>query len=174
MLNTERLPQTRHVSCGLSLTTSHSAHNTAFCRAIALRRRLLSGASACEPFITEPRKTSLTIFNSLQAKSFPPRWCYLDNFMTLQWLRGHTASIGGPLPFSCRSSTIAMSIELRLAVDLAIYRPSLRNCMTFFPLRPSCAQREFVFGFCSSPRNVCSSNRKSTSRNLDRLVGRTG
>src|SRR5580692_1485147 len=101
MLNSERLPQTRHVSCGLSLTTSHSAHNTAFCKATALRHRLLSGpSSACEPFMTEPRKTSLTIFNSFQAESFPPRWCYLDNFLTLQWLRRHTASIGGAFPFS--------------------------------------------------------------------------
>ena len=102
MLNSERLLQTRHVSCGLSLTTSHSAHNTAFCRAIAVRHRPLSGASSTyEAFITEPRKTSLTIFNSFQEESFPPRWCYLDNFLTLQWLRRHTVSIGGALLLSC-------------------------------------------------------------------------
>src|ERR1700678_1079005 len=102
MLNSERLPQTRHVSCGLSLTTSHSAHNTAFCKATAFNHRLLSGASSkYGPFITEPRKTSLTVFNSFQAESFPPRWCYLDNCLTLQWLCWHTASIGGALLFSC-------------------------------------------------------------------------
>src|ERR1700733_4082531 len=102
MLNSERLPQTRHVSCGLSLTTSHSAHNPAYCKATALRHRPFSApSSTCEPFITEPRKTSLTIFNSLQAESLPPRWCYLDNFLTLQWLRRHTASISGALLFGC-------------------------------------------------------------------------
>jgi len=53
MLKSERLPQTRHISWGLSLTTSHSAHNTAFCSATALRTRPRSGApSTSEPFIT--------------------------------------------------------------------------------------------------------------------------
>jgi hypothetical protein len=28
--------------------------------------------------------------------------------------------------------------------------------MTFFPFRTRCAQREFLFGFCSSPRIICS------------------
>jgi hypothetical protein len=36
--------------------------------------------------------------------------------------------------------------------------------MTLFPSRASCAQRELVFGFCSSPRNLWPSNSKSTSR----------
>jgi hypothetical protein len=55
MLKSDRLPQTRHVSFGLSLTTSHSAHSTAFCNATALRTRPRSGAlSTTEPFITEP------------------------------------------------------------------------------------------------------------------------
>ena len=59
MLTSDRLPQTIHRSCGLSLTTSHSAHNTAFCRATALRHRLTSETpSAHESFITEPRKTA--------------------------------------------------------------------------------------------------------------------
>jgi hypothetical protein len=37
MLNSEWLPQTRQVSCGLSLTTSHSTHKTAFCSGTAFR-----------------------------------------------------------------------------------------------------------------------------------------
>jgi hypothetical protein len=58
MLNSERLPQTRQKSCGLSLTTSHSAHKTAFCSGTAFR----TGAWSREPsipetFITEPRQT---------------------------------------------------------------------------------------------------------------------
>jgi len=59
MLNSERLPQTKQVSWGLSLTTSHSAHRTAFCSTTALRNRPRSGArSISEPFITEPHGTS--------------------------------------------------------------------------------------------------------------------
>jgi len=55
MLNRERLPQTRHVSWGRSLTTSHSAHRTAFCSATALRRRPAGELpSTWEPFTTEP------------------------------------------------------------------------------------------------------------------------
>src|ERR1700722_10491067 len=105
MLNSERLPQTRHVSSGLSLTTSHSAHNTAFCKATALRHRPFSApSSTCEPFITEPRETSLTIFNSLQAESFPPRWCHLDNFLILSWLRRNIA-------FICWCSSVQLFIE---------------------------------------------------------------
>src|SRR5713226_8772399 len=58
MLNSEGLPQTRHLSCGLSLTTSHSAHRTAFCRATAFRGRRTTGRSfAYRSFITEPRTT---------------------------------------------------------------------------------------------------------------------
>jgi hypothetical protein len=55
-----------------------------------------------------------------------------------------------------------------------MYRPALRNCITLFPSRASCAQRDAVSGFCSRPRNGWSSNRKSTSRNRDRLVRCTG
>jgi hypothetical protein len=55
ILNKERLPQIRHWSCGLSLTTSHSAHNTAFCRATAFSHLKPPGTpTAYELFITEP------------------------------------------------------------------------------------------------------------------------
>src|SRR5215813_3397345 len=53
MLNSERLPQTRQVSCGLSLTTSHSAHKTALCSGTAFRTLARSGGpTTLEPFIT--------------------------------------------------------------------------------------------------------------------------
>jgi hypothetical protein len=42
ILNSERLPQTRHSSCGLSLTLSQSAHNTALLREMAFNWRTLS------------------------------------------------------------------------------------------------------------------------------------
>lgn len=73
MLNSERLPHIRHRSCGLSLTTSHSAHRTAFCRATAFRNRPTSeGPSTNEFFITEPRRR-LRIFNSHRVGLLPPR-----------------------------------------------------------------------------------------------------
>jgi hypothetical protein len=37
MFMSERLPQTRQWSWGLSLTTSQSAHNTAFCKQIEFK-----------------------------------------------------------------------------------------------------------------------------------------
>ena len=39
MLKSERLPQTRQLSCGQSLTTSHSAQSTAFCKEIEFNGR---------------------------------------------------------------------------------------------------------------------------------------
>src|ERR1700722_18485098 len=60
MLNSEELPHTRHRSCGLSLTTSHSAHNTAFCRATALRPRLSWAVpTASGPFMTRTSRDYL-------------------------------------------------------------------------------------------------------------------
>jgi hypothetical protein len=55
----------------------------------------------------------------------------------------------------------------------ATYRPALRNCITFSPARAICAHRDFVSGFCSSPRNWFPSNTKSTSRNRRFGVSRT-
>ena len=56
MLNSERLPQTRHWSCGLSLTTSHSAHNTAFCKEIEFSGRSSSARILIpELFILTPQ-----------------------------------------------------------------------------------------------------------------------
>jgi len=56
MLTRERLPQTMQVSCGLSLTTSHSAHKTAFSSGTVFRTRGRNLVpSSPEPFITEPR-----------------------------------------------------------------------------------------------------------------------
>jgi hypothetical protein len=60
MLTSERLPQTRQVSWGLSLTTSHSAHKTAFCSATGLRH---GAPSIYELFITAPH--SKFNFNSI-------------------------------------------------------------------------------------------------------------
>jgi hypothetical protein len=55
ILNSERLPQTRHSSCGLSLTVSQSAHNTAFPREMAFNGRIFSTPiSTTEPFIAHP------------------------------------------------------------------------------------------------------------------------
>src|SRR5580658_1342178 len=55
MLNSERLPQTRHSSCGLSLTVSQSAHNTALLREMAFNWRTLAAPmSTTEPFIAHP------------------------------------------------------------------------------------------------------------------------
>jgi hypothetical protein len=55
MLTSERLPQTKQMSCGLSLTTSHSAHNTACCSATAFRGwPAASKLPAFDWFITGP------------------------------------------------------------------------------------------------------------------------
>src|SRR5260370_18038220 len=55
-----------------------------------------------------------------------------------------------------------------------MYRTAERNCITLCPAFANCAQRYLVFGFCSSPRNGCPSNTKSTSRSCFRGVSRTG
>ena len=56
ILNKEWLPQTMQVSCGLSLTTSHSTHKTAFSSGTVFRTRGRNLVpSSPEPFITEPR-----------------------------------------------------------------------------------------------------------------------
>jgi hypothetical protein len=58
-LNSEWLPQTRQVSCGLSLSTSHSTHKTAFCSGTAFRTLAPSAEPATrKPFITEPLQNS--------------------------------------------------------------------------------------------------------------------
>jgi len=58
-------------SCGLSLTTSHSAHKTAFCNGTAFRTRDRSRESTTpEPFITEPHQT-LRRFYRFSAKFLP-------------------------------------------------------------------------------------------------------
>jgi len=57
IFKSERLPQTKHWSCGLSLTTSQSAHSTAFCKEMEFKGRSLSRQTLnSEPFIV-PRKT---------------------------------------------------------------------------------------------------------------------
>jgi len=63
MLNRDRLPQTRHLSCGLSVTQSHSAHKTAFCRQTALKDRSCPplSLSVDESFITEPPRAVTTV-----------------------------------------------------------------------------------------------------------------
>src|SRR5207237_9753195 len=58
MLNNEWLPHTIQTSFGLSLTTSHSAHRTAFCSRTAFRTRSRSQETVPpEPFIREPHRT---------------------------------------------------------------------------------------------------------------------
>src|SRR6516225_2521898 len=72
MLNSDRLPQTRQMSCGLSLTTSHSAHRTAFCRGTLLRTRGRWAETPPEPFITAPRE-NLTLILLIPCSSTSPR-----------------------------------------------------------------------------------------------------
>src|SRR5260370_8471417 len=55
-----------------------------------------------------------------------------------------------------------------------MYRPAERNCITLCPAFANCAQRDSVFGFCSSPRNGCISHTKSTSHSCFRGVSRPG
>src|SRR5712692_5185149 len=59
------------------------------------------------------------------------------------------------------------------STTLPTYRPAERNCITLCPFLASCAHRDSVFGFCSSPRKACPSNTKSTSRSRFRGVSRT-
>jgi hypothetical protein len=54
ILTSERLPQTIQMSCGLSLTTSHSAHNTAYCRATVFRSRPAGRLSKFGWFMSGP------------------------------------------------------------------------------------------------------------------------
>ena len=173
MLNSERLPQTRHRSCGLSLTTSHSAHRTAFCRATAFRQRATSqGPSTYESFITEPRKTAWIYLTLIGPNCLPHHWAILTSPETAVVPKAPTFC-RRPRLFIHRDCCVHKNCTFK-STALAMYRLSIRNCMTLFPFRASCAQRELVLGCCSSPRNICSSDRKSTSRNLDRPVRRTG
>jgi hypothetical protein len=50
------------------------------------------------------------------------------------------------------------------STTFATYRPLLRNCIIFLPERGISAQRDFVSGFCSSPRISFASKTKSTCR----------
>ncbi len=54
MLNRERLPQTQQRSCGLSLTTSQSAHSTALLREIAFSGGSFTPISTTASFICSP------------------------------------------------------------------------------------------------------------------------
>lgn len=103
MLTRERLPQTIHRSCGLSLTTSHSAHKTAFCRATALRHRLTSETPSTYEFITEPRKTACIVFNSNRAELFRPRSGHSHRpRQVILLFRKTLLSAGGPVDsFTC-------------------------------------------------------------------------
>jgi hypothetical protein len=61
MLKSDWLPQTWHLSCGLSLITSHCAQSTAFSNATALRTRLGGEThSTADPFITEPPRSDFS------------------------------------------------------------------------------------------------------------------
>lgn len=57
-LNSERLPQTQQVSCGLSLITSQSAQSTAFCKQTALRFELLL-SSMSTPWVVHFKRLAL-------------------------------------------------------------------------------------------------------------------
>jgi len=70
------------------LTTSHSAHKTAFCRATAFRDRLTSqgpSPSTYESFITEPRKTAWIYLTLIGPNCLPHDWAILTS-PTVQWL----------------------------------------------------------------------------------------
>ena len=74
----EWLAHTRHVSCGLSLTTSHSAHSTAFCNATALRTRPRSAAlSTTRALITEPHQELIQFYE------FVVRWLVLSTTLAV-------------------------------------------------------------------------------------------
>jgi hypothetical protein len=65
ILKSEWLPQTRHLSCGLSLTQSQSAHKTAFCKATALKGRIPSTVPALsESRIAQPPTEPCSIVSS--------------------------------------------------------------------------------------------------------------
>src|SRR5207249_8758426 len=70
ILNSDGLPQARQVACGLSLTTSHSAHKTAFCSGTALRtRERWPEPPVPERFITEPHQNLRLILLTLTPTS---------------------------------------------------------------------------------------------------------
>ena len=65
-VNQERLPQTIHRSCGLSLTTSHSAHKTAFCRATAFNTLPRGVSSSRKASIRTSQEPDLPIYRPAQ------------------------------------------------------------------------------------------------------------
>ena len=65
-VNQERLPQTIHRSCGLSLTTSHSAHKTAFCRATAFNTLPRAVSSSRKASIRTSQEPDLPIYRPAQ------------------------------------------------------------------------------------------------------------
>lgn len=156
MLTSDRLPQTIHRSCGLSLTTSHSAHKTAFCKATALRHRLTSETpSTYESFITEPRNTACIVFNSNRVELFRPRSGHPHRPRQLTLLSRKTLlSAGGPV--DSLTATVA-SVNLHSPANaVSDVSPLTQELHDLLPFRTRCAQREFLFGFCSSPRIICS------------------
>src|SRR5207249_10227940 len=79
------------------------------------------------------------------------------------------------------SLALTLMIQFHFPVELHLSMHANRHVAAcaeklhnLFPSRASCAQRDAVSGFCSRPRSSRPSKRKSTSRNLDRLVLRTG
>ncbi len=56
----------------------------------------------------------------------------------------------------------------------SMYLPPSKNCITFFPLLATAAQRDFVSGFCSSPGDSVSLNRQSICLSRCFAVYRTG
>ena len=65
-VNQERLPQTIHRSCGLSLTTSHSAHKTAFCRATAFNTLPRAVSSSRKASIRTSQEPDLCTYRPAQ------------------------------------------------------------------------------------------------------------
>jgi hypothetical protein len=120
MLTSDRLPQTIHRSCGLSLTTSHSAHKTAFCRATALRHRHTSETPFThQSFITEPRKTACIVFNSNRVELFRPRSGHPHRPRQLTLLSRETLlSAGGPVDsFTATVACVNLHSPASAAID---------------------------------------------------------
>src|SRR5260370_31171508 len=66
------------------------------------------------------------------------------------------------------------SVQRHLAIyHVAHVSPRGKKLHHFVPFVASCAHRDSVFGFCSSPRKACPTNSKSTSRSRFRGVSRT-
>jgi hypothetical protein len=87
ILNSERLPHTKHSSCGLSLTASQSARSTALLREMAFNWRIFSAPiSTTEPFMVENQfsRTGTTTHRT----TFGPWGNVTNKYLGLKFLIG--------------------------------------------------------------------------------------